>query len=101
MSIKYLKGFIDKVNGNKHLNIFLASKDNRFVTKHLKFFDGIKEGIKRVNDGLPVVYDKDYMKIQNDSNDDLPLNKQMKFHALTIAIRQVFEKNNVFYPQVF
>ena len=41
------------------------------------------------------------MKIQNDSNDDLPLNKQMKFHALTIAIRQVFEKNNVFYPQVF
>ena len=25
----------------------------------------------------------------------------MKFHALTIVIRQVFEKGNVFYPQIF
>ena len=41
------------------------------------------------------------MKIQFDSNYDLPLNRLMKFHALMIVIRQVFEKNNVFYPQVF
>ena len=35
LSIKYLKGFIDKVNGNKYLNISLASKDNSFVIKYL------------------------------------------------------------------
>ena len=71
------------------------------MIKYLEIFDGNKEGIKRVNDELPVVYDKDYMKIQFDSNYDLPLNRLMKFHALMIVIRQVFEKNNVFYPQVF
>ena len=102
LSIKYLKGFADRVNGNKYLNIVLVSKDNDFViNKYLEIFDGTKKGIKKVNDGFPVVYDKDYMKIQFDSNDNLLLNKLMKFHALAIVIRQVFEKNNVFYPQVF
>ena len=71
------------------------------ITKYLEIFDAIKEGIKEVNDRLPDVYDKDYMKIQFDSNDDLPLNKLIKYHALTIVIRQVFEKDNVLYPQVF
>ena len=32
------------------------------------------------------------MKIKFDSDDDLPLNKVLKFHALTIIIRSVFEK---------
>ena len=41
------------------------------------------------------------MKIQLENNVVLPLNKLMKFHALTIVIRQVFEKGNVFYPQIF
>ena len=41
------------------------------------------------------------MKIQLKTNDVLPLNKLMKFHALTIVIRQVFEKDNIFYPQTF
>ena len=48
LSIKYLKGFVDEVNGNKYLNIFLPDKDNRFVINHLKNFDGIKEGFQKV-----------------------------------------------------
>ena len=92
LSIKYLNSFVDKVNGDKYLNIFLPDKNNRFVIKYLEIFDGIKEGIKKVNDGLPVVYDKDYMKIQFDSSDDLPLNRLINFHALTIVIRQLFQK---------
>ena len=31
------------------------------------------------------------MKIKFDSDDDLPLNKPLKFHAMTIIIRSVFE----------
>ena len=31
------------------------------------------------------------MKIKFDSDDNLPLNKVLKFHALTILIRSVFE----------
>ena len=41
------------------------------------------------------------MKIKFNSNDDLPLSKLLKFHAMTVIIRSVFEKNGKLYPQVF
>ena len=41
------------------------------------------------------------MKIKFDSDDDLPLNKPLKFHAMTIIIRSVFEEDGKFYSQVF
>ena len=36
-------------------------------------------------------YRKDDMKIKFDSDDDLPLNKPLKFHTMTIIIRSFFE----------
>ena len=41
------------------------------------------------------------MKIKFNSNDDSPLNKPLKFHAVTIIIRSVFEEDGKLYPQVF
>ena len=41
------------------------------------------------------------MKIKFDSDDDLPLNKPLKFHAMTIIIWSVFEEDGKFYSQVF
>ena len=41
------------------------------------------------------------MKIKFISDDDLPLNKPLTFHALTIIIRSVFEKGRKLYPQVY
>ena len=40
------------------------------------------------------------MKIKFDSNDDLPLNKQLKFPTMTIVVRSIFEDEGKFYPQV-
>ena len=40
------------------------------------------------------------MKIKFNSDDDLPLNKPLKFNAMTIIIRSVFESGKL-YPQVF
>ena len=40
-------------------------------------------------------------KIKSNSDDDLPLNKPLKFHAMTIIIRSVFKEDGKFYPQVF
>ena len=39
------------------------------------------------------------MKIEFNSDDDLPLNKPLKFHAMTIIIRSVFEEDGKLYPQ--
>ena len=35
------------------------------------------------------------------SNDDFPLNKPLKFHAMMIIIRSVFEEDGKLYPQAF
>ena len=41
------------------------------------------------------------MKIKFNFDDDLPLNKPLKFYMMTISIRSVFEKDGKLYPQVF
>ena len=41
------------------------------------------------------------MKIRFNSDDDLPLNKPVKFHGMTIIIRSVLEEDGKLYPHVF
>ena len=45
-------------------------------------------------------YEKDYMKIKFNSDDDLPLSKPSKFHNMTMTIRSVFKKVGKLYLQV-
>ena len=46
-------------------------------------------------------YEKDYIKIKFTSDDNLPLNKPLKFHNMTVTIRSVFKEDDKLYPQVF
>ena len=41
------------------------------------------------------------MKVKFDSDDNLPLNKILKFRVLTIIIKNIFEKDGKYYPQIF
>ena len=41
------------------------------------------------------------MTIKFSSDDDLPLNKILKLHMLTIIVRSVFEEDGKYYPQIF
>ena len=41
------------------------------------------------------------MKIQFNSDDNLPFNKPIKSHIMTMIIRCVFEEDGKFYPQLF
>ena len=41
------------------------------------------------------------MKIKFNSDDNLPLKKQLKFLNVTIIVRSVFEEDGQYYPQVF
>ena len=61
----------------------------------------IKYEIKTINDGKGNDYGKDYRKIKFDSDDELPLNKALKFYAITVLIRSVFEEGGKLYPQLF
>ena len=41
------------------------------------------------------------MKIKFDPNDNLPLNKPLKFPTMTIIVRSVFEEDGKFYTQIY
>ena len=80
--------------------VFDSTDENKEPIKKCNdVFNGIKGKIKEVSSG-ECDYEKDYMKIKFNSDDDLPLNKQLKFHNMTITIRSVFEDGKL-YPQVF
>ena len=40
------------------------------------------------------------MKIEFNSDDNLPLNKTLNIRNMIIAIRSVFQEDNKYYPQV-
>ena len=54
-----------------------------------------------INGGKKVECGKDFKKIRFESNDDLPMNKPITLHLLTIIVRCVFSEGGKFYPQVF
>ena len=70
------------------------------LKKYNDVFNGIRDEIKEINNN-ECDYEKDYMKIKFNSDDDLPLNKSLKFCLMTIAIRYVFEEDDKIDPQVF
>ena len=41
------------------------------------------------------------MSLKFNSDDDLPLNKPLIFHAMTIIIKSIFKEGGKLYPQVF
>ena len=61
----------------------------------------LKTVLKKINDSGLGEYDKDYMKIKFNSDDDIPLNKQLNFPTITVIIRNIFEKDGKYYPQSF
>ena len=48
----------------------------------------------KIND-KPAQYKKDYMKFKFNSDDDLPLNKILKFHNLMVIVRLLVLKKMV------
>ena len=71
------------------------------LKKYNDVFNGIRDKIKEINSN-ECDYEKDYIKkIKFNSDNDFLLNKQLKFHLMTVTIRPVFEEDGKLYPQVF
>ena len=81
--------------------VFDSTDENKeLLKKYNDVVNGIRDKIKEISSG-ELNYKKDYMKIKSDSDDNVPLNKPLKFHNMTITIRSVFEEDGKLYPQVF
>ena len=93
---------LKKNNRNKYL-VFNDSVDENkeLLKKYADVSNRIKNKIKAINNDEENNYEKNYMKTKFNSDDDLPLNKPLKFHIMTIIIRSVFEEDGKLYLQVF
>ena len=85
---------------NKYLVFDSTNENKESFRKYDDVFNRIRDKIKEINSN-DCDYEKDYMKIKFNSDDDLPLNKSLKFTLMAIIIRCVFEEDDKLYPQVF
>ena len=101
LQITHANGYIEEINGNKYLIFDSTDENKELLKKYNDIFNGIRDEIKTINGGKENDYEKAYMKIKFDSDDNLPLNKPLKLHLMTITIRSVIEEYRKLYPQVF
>ena len=92
--IHSLTGHFKENYGEKYLIIDSTEK-------YEEVFSGIKSEIETLNGGKELFYEKNYARIGVNTDDDLPLNKQLKFPTLTIIIRCVLQKGEKLYPQIY
>ena len=87
-------GYFKEKNGEKYLIIDSTEK-------YKEVWSGIRSEIKTLNGGKELFYEKNYARIGVNTDDDLLLNKPLKFSTLTIIIRCVFQKGEKLYPQIY
>ena len=86
-------GYFTEKNGEKYLILDT-------IDKYEEVFSGIKSEIETINGGEKMYYEKHYAKAGVNTDDDIPLNKKLRFPTLTI-IRCIFQNGNKLQPQVY
>ena len=99
LRITHMKGQFKK---DKSDNVwYLIIFDNENVLRiFADIWKSIRTKIEKYTYGI-VQYDKDYMRIKFEDNDNLPTDKIVNVRLATIIIRNVFAQNGKFYPQLF
>ena len=77
-----------------------TDENKELLKRYDDVFNRIMGKIKKIDDDWRE-YTKDYTKIKFNSDDNLSLNKPLKFYQMTITIRCVISEDNKLYPQVF
>ena len=68
-------------------------KAKKKLKRYGELWSKIRDLIRSINKNSND-YDKKYMKIKFNSNDELPLNKTIEIPSMTIVVRTVFDENN-------
>ena len=100
LRIDNASGYIEEINEDKYLVFDDTDENKELLKRYDDVFNGIMSKIKKIDDDW-LKYTKDYTKIKLNSDDNLPLNKQLKFYNMAVTIRCVFSKDDKLYPQAF
>ena len=87
-------GYFKEKYGEKYL--ILDSTE-----RYDEVFSEVKKEIETINSGKELFYEKNYARIGVNADDNVPLNKPLKFPTLTIIIIVYFKKVKKLYPQIY
>ena len=79
---------------------YVREKNKKLLKRYDDVFNRIMSKTRKIDDDW-LEYAKDLTKIKFNSDDNLPLNKPLKFYQMTVTIRYVFSEDDKLYPQVF
>ena len=99
--INTIDGFIEEKNGDKYLNISVTERNKGELKKYSEVWNGVKDSIEKLNDSEVGKHSKYFIKIKLNSDDNIPLNKQLNVPTITVIIRYIFENDGKYYPQIF
>ena len=83
-------GLLNLIQKKKKKN----DKNKEALENYTELWDEIKDEIQ------PTKYEKDFMKIRFESDDNLPLGKILNILVDAIIVKSVFQENNKYYQQV-
>ena len=91
LNITHANGYSEEKGVNKYLVFDSADENKELLKKYNDVFNGIRDKIKEINSN-ECDYEKDYMKIKFNSDDDLPVNESLQFRLMAITIRILLKK---------
>ena len=92
---------VEEKNKSKYLVFDSTDENKKVLKKYRELWGGIENEIETINGGKKRENGKDFMKIEFNTDDNLPLNKPLKLHLLTIVVRCIFKEDGKFYPQLY
>ena len=91
LQVNHANRYIEEKIENKYLIFDSSDQNKELIKKYQDAQSGIKDKIEAVGSGK-CAYEKDYMKMKINSDNNLPLEKPLKLHMMTIMIRSVLKK---------
>ena len=82
---------IKEENGSKYLVFDSTDKNKEALKKYKETLDGIKNEIETIHGSIKSEYDKDFMKIKLNTDDNLPLSNPLELHLLTMVVRSLLD----------
>ena len=84
-----VNGDSEEINKNKYLTLVPTNESKEKIKKYEELWSEIRDLVRSINKDSDD-YDEKYMKITFDMDDDLPLNKTVEIHNVTIVVRTIF-----------
>ena len=71
------------------------------MTKYTELWNKIKNQIETINDGKPIEYEKNFMKVRFKTGDNLPLNEILNIPTCITDTTCVLQEDSKYFPQVY